>query len=468
MNQQNRNQTETLVNNYWDQSIIPTLHKYIEIPCKSPLFDKDWEKNGYLDKAMQLIVDWCLAQNIRGMKHTVHRHPGRTPLLVLEIPGEVQKTVLLYGHMDKQPEMSGWDPGLGPWTPVIKEDRLYGRGGADDGYSAFASIAAIKALQEQGIPHPRCVVIIEASEESGSADLPYYMEQIAGQIGIPDLVICLDSGMGNYEQFWATTSLRGIVSGILTVEILREGVHSGAASGVVPSSFRLARQLLSRIEDQDTGEILLSEFHVEIPAQRMEEAKQVAKVLGDKVWTDYPWVMGAEPAFISGGELILNRTWRPALSITGVAGIPDLANAGNVLRPKTSLMLSMRVPPTCDLKKAGASLKNALEANPPHNAKITFEVNKTSPGWNAPPVDAELAAVIDRASNKFFGQHALYSGEGGSIPFMHMLGEKFPQAQFVITGVLGPNSNAHGPNEFLHIPAAKKVTCCVAEVLARE
>ncbi|HVV69443.1 MAG TPA: M20 family metallopeptidase [Gammaproteobacteria bacterium] len=458
-------QIETLVNQTWDNAIIPGLFKYIEIPCKSPLFDAEWEKNGFIDKAMRLVVDWCRQQNIRGLQLTVHRLPGRTPLLVLEVPSDLPQTVLLYGHLDKQPEMSGWHEGLGPWTPVIQESRLYGRGGADDGYAVFASIAAIKALQEQGLTHPRCVIVIEASEESGSVDLPYYMEHIAEQVGTPDLIIGLDSGMGNYEQFWSTTSLRGIVAGTLTVEILTEGVHSGAASGVVPSSFRLIRQLLSRIEDENTGEILLSEFKADIPLQRIEEAKQVAAVLGEKVHTDYPWIEGAKASAIASHQLILNRTWRSALSITGVDGIPDLKNAGNVLRPKTALMLSMRVPPTTDPKQAGLALKKVLEADPPHGAKVVFDFTKASPGWNAPAVAPWLADAIDTASHQYFGKPALFWGEGGSIPFMHMLGEKFPKAQFVITGVLGPHSNAHGPNEFLHIPAAKKLTCCVADLL---
>lgn len=449
----------------WDESIVSTISRYIEIPCKSPAFDAHWQENGFLEQAIELAANWVREQNIQGLKLNIERLPGRTPLLFLEIPGAIDKTVVLYGHIDKQPEMVGWHEDLGPWKPVLKNNRLYGRGGADDGYAVFSSIAAIKTLQQQNIPHPRCIVLIEACEESGSYDLPFYMEHLQEKIGTPQVVIGLDSGCGNYEQFWSTTSLRGLIAGEFTVEILEEGIHSGA-SGVVPSSFRLARQLLSRIEDENTGEILLDELKVNIPQERLHEAKQCADILGDLVWTEYPWVGDAKPAQLSGEELIINRTWKPALSITGVDGIPPLEIAGNVLRPKTTFMLSMRIPPLCDPQKAANALKKALEANPPHNAKVHFEIKKTSAGWNAPKTESWLLEEAEKASQKYFNKAAAYWGDGGTIPFMFMLGNKFPEAQFVITGVLGPNSNAHGPNEFLDIPTAKRVTCCVVDLLA--
>lgn len=462
----NPQKIQQFVNETWEHTIISALCRYIEIPCKSPAFDQDWEKNAYLDKAMNLMADWCQEQNLPGMQLSIERLPGRTPLLFIEVPGNINKTVLLYGHMDKQPEMVGWHEDLDPWKPVLKEGRLYGRGGADDGYAVFSALAAIKALQQQQIPHARCVIVIEASEESGSVDLPAYVQHLKPRIGNPDLVVCLDSGADNYEQLWCTTSLRGLVSGVLTVEILTEGVHSGAASGVVPSSFRIIRQLLNRIEDENTGEILLQDLHVSIPPTRVTEAKLTAEMIGDAVWQQYPWTENARPKAIPGEQMILNRTWKPALSITGVEGIPKLADAGNVLRPKTSLMLSMRVPPLCDVQKAGMALKQALEDAPPYNAKVTFALSTNiGSGWNAPELQPWLRTAIDAASATYFNRPAMYRGEGGAIPFMHMLGAQFPEAQFMITGVLGPHSNAHGPNEFLHIEMGKKVTACVASVL---
>jgi acetylornithine deacetylase/succinyl-diaminopimelate desuccinylase-like protein len=455
------------VDETWAASILKTLCDYIRIPNRSPVFDPDWEKHGHMDKAVALIERWCARRPIEGLTVEVVRLPGRTPLVYMEIPASAptSETVLLYGHLDKQPEFTGWEEGLGPWTPVLKGDRLYGRGGADDGYSAFAALTAIEGLQRQGAPHARCVVLIEACEESGSYDLPSYIEHLEERIGDVSFVVCLDSGCGNYDQLWSTTSLRGLIAGDLTVEVLREGVHSGDASGIVPSSFRVLRMLLSRLEDEETGAIKLKELQVAIPPERRKQAKGTAKALGNDVWAKFPLVDGLEPMGKNNVERILNRTWRSTLSVTGVDGIPPLESAGNVLRPKTTLKLSVRVPPTADAARAGAKLKQLLEKNPPYGASVAFKGDKSSNGWNAPALASWLERSVDAASRNFFGRPACYMGEGGTIPFMDMLGRKFPRAQFLITGVLGPHSNAHGPNEFLHVPTARNVTCCVARVV---
>jgi len=458
--------TREFVNRTWDSTIIPTLLEYIPIPNKSPMFDSKWQENGHMEKAVALIENWCRRQEIPGLSVEVVRLPGRTPLIYMEIPGNSNDCVLLYGHLDKQPEMTGWREGLGPWKAVIEGDRLYGRGGADDGYAAFASLTAIRALQSQGIPHARCVVLIEACEESGSYDLPYYIQKLSDRIGTPSLVVCLDSGCGNYDQLWSTTSLRGLVAGTLNVSILREGVHSGDASGVVPSNFRILRILISRLEKEKTGIISRKAFNTAIPQQRLEQATHAAEILGRDTFAKFPFLEGSGPVSQDIMELILNRTWRPALSITGAAGLPALSDAGNVLRPSTSLKISLRVPPTTNVKKAGRSLKRLLEKNPPYGAQVRFDLDKGAGGWNAPELSPWLIESVDRASETYFGRRAAYMGEGGSIPFMGMLGERYPEAQFLITGVLGPNSNAHGPNEFLHIPMAKNLTCCVAHVVA--
>lgn len=458
--------THRSVENVWDQSILPTLHDYIAIPNKSPSFDREWEAHGHMESALNLLADWCTAQTIPGARLTIERLPGRTPLLFLDVPGDSGDCILLYGHYDKQPEFTGWREGLGPWTPILKGDRLYGRGGADDGYSTFASVTALRALEEQTVPHARCVVLIEGCEESGSFDLPFYLDALADRIGSPSLVVCLDSGCGNYDQLWGTTSLRGLVSGNLYVELLREGVHSGYGSGVVASSFRVLRQLLSRLEDERTGAILPEEFHVQVPQDRLQEAEKLAGILGDAVYRSFPLLPEVRPVTDDPKELILNRTWRPALSITGAEGLPPLESAGNVLRPFSAVKVSLRVPPGCDPTRATARLKAILERDPPYGARVRFEPEQGAAGWNAPATEPWLRDSIDRASRAFFGREAAYMGEGGTIPFMAMLGEKFPRAQFLITGVLGPESNAHGPNEFLHVPTAKKLTCAVAHVIA--
>jgi len=459
------------VDETWDSSIVPAITEYIKIPNKSPAFDRDWKKNGHMDRAVELIANWCKARKIDGLKLEIvrlknERGEERTPVIFMEIPARNSSdTVLLYGHLDKQPEMVGWSDGLGPWIPVMRDDRLYGRGGADDGYAAFASLTAIEALDRQGLPRARCVVLIEGCEESGSYDLPAYVDHLAPRIGTPSLVVCLDSGCGNYEQLWGTTSLRGLVGGDLTVEVLTEGVHSGDASGIVASSFRILRTLLSRVDDPTTGAVV-QDFHVQIPADRLAQAKVVADVLGDEIYSKFPFVDGMQPMDKDLVELVLNRTWRPALSIVGMDGIPATASAGNVLRPRTVARLSLRVPPTLDCDKAAKKLKQILEADPPYGARVTFHYEKAGSGWNAPAMASWLEKAVGAASQDFFGKPAVYNGEGGSIPFMGMLGAKFPKAQFLITGLLGPGSNAHGPNEFLHVPTGKRLTGAVAGVLS--
>ncbi|MBM3984144.1 MAG: M20/M25/M40 family metallo-hydrolase [Planctomycetes bacterium] len=461
-----RARANALVTRTWDESIVPALVEYIRIPNQSPAFDAEWEAHGHMEQAVQLVAAWCRSQPLAGLKLEIVRIPGRTPVLFMDVPGSRPGTVLLYGHLDKQPPMTGWEDGLGPWNPVLRDGKLYGRGGADDGYAAFASLTALRALQEQGVPHARCVVLIEACEESGSPDLPAYIELLKPRLGTPGLIVCLDSGCGNYEQLWATTSLRGIAGGTLTVEVLKEGVHSGDASGVVPSSFRIVRQLLARLEDGPTGRVLLPELFVDVPDQRRAQAAAAAQVLAGDIQGKFPFVSGCRPMHTDPLELMLNRTWRPVLSVTGADGLPPTASAGNVLRPRTALKLSMRLPPTCDAPAALAAMKTVLESDPPYGARVTFRPDAPAAGWNAPELAPWLERSMDEASRAWFGAPACSMGEGGSIPFMAMLGEQFPRAQFLITGVLGPRSNAHGPNEFLHLDMARRLTGCVAQVVA--
>ena len=450
----------------WDAEIVPQLTEYIRIPAKSPHFDPQWETSGHIERAIRLAEAWVRTQPVRGLTLEIVRLPGRTPLLYFDVAGTGDRSVLLYGHLDKQPEMVGWREGFGPWDPLFENGKLYGRGSADDGYAVFAALAAIGALQVQGIAHARCVGMIETCEESGSYDLPAYLDALAPRMGKVDFVVGLDSGCGDYERLWATTSLRGLAGGRLTVEVLTEGVHSGDASGIVPSSFRIARKLLDRVEDATTGRVLPAEFHAPIPQERVEQAGRAAEILGDIVIGKYPFADSTQPMVTDRAEALLNRTWRPALSVTGADGLPPIANAGNVLRPQTSLKLSLRVPPPIDGDQASRHLKRLLEADPPYGATVHFDLESSATGWNAPATQTWLGNAIDEASSLFYDKPAAAMGEGGTIPFMAMLGKHFPDAQFLITGVLGPHANAHGPNEFLHVPYAKKLTACVAFVLA--
>ena len=462
----NTSQLLQTVNSFWDHHITPTLTEYIKIPNKSPSFDPNWEKNGFMKEVLDLAVDWTNKHKPKKSKLYVKQSKKRTPVLLVDIPGELDGNILMYGHLDKQPEMEGWNEGKGPWIPVLEDGKLYGRGGADDGYALFASICAVNSLLEQNIKLPRILILIEFCEESGSPDLPHYMNLCSDLIGSPDLVVCLDSGAGDYKRFWTTTSLRGLIGASLRVDVLTEGVHSGGASGHVPSSFRIARQLLSRIEDQNTGEVLLDELKTDIPDYRLNETEKFVSILGNEVVEEFPWKENMKPSSEDNVEGVLRRTWRPALSVVGADGLPPSANAGNVLRPYTKLQLSMRIPPMVDPIKAQKALRKVLTENPPYQSKITLDFEEGAWGWNAPETEDWLSNAMEKYSKIFYGESSGSLCEGGTIPFMAMLGEQFPKAQFVITGVLGPGSNAHGPNEFLHIPYAKKLTACVASILS--
>ncbi len=450
----------------WDESILEQLVAYVRIPNKSPMFDPQWESNGHMEAATRLMAEWCRAQPVPGMRVEVRRLPGRTPLLLVDVPGELPGCVLLYGHLDKQPEFTGWLPGLGPWEPVMREGKLYGRGGADDGYAVFSSLTAIAALKQQKVALARCVLLIEASEESGSVDLPAHLEALGDAIGDPSLVVCLDAECGNYDQLWCTTSLRGNLVGQLQVRVLREGVHSGMASGIAPSAFRIVEQLLTRLENPVTGELLLDELQATIPKDRHAQAAAAAQVLGGAVAGKLPWAPGAQPVSNDPIELIINSTWRATLAVTGADGLPPVVSAGNVLLPELAFKLSLRLPPTCDAARAARAVRETLERDPPYGAHVRFESAGATGGWNAPTLAPWLEQSIMRASREIYGRAAVHIGCGGTIPFMGMLGERFPRTQFFITGVLGPQSNAHGPNEFLHVEYAKQLTACVSLVLA--
>ena len=463
----------------WDRDIVSQLSDYIAIPAKSPAFDADWAHHGHIDTVVQRAADWVLAQQVAGLTLEIVRLPGRTPVLFFEVAAtrashSQSETVLMYGHLDKQPEFSGWRSDLGPWTPKYEDGKLYGRGGADDGYAVYASIAAIQALKAQGAPHPRIVGLIETCEESGSADLLPYVEALRTRLGNVGLVMCLDSGAGNYDQLWLTTSLRGMASGVLKVEVLSEGVHSGDASGVVPSSFRIMRQVLDRLEDSATGRLLPASFHVEVPPERLAQARATAALLGDELYQRFPWAHhdcgGATlvtlPMTQDPLQALLQRTWVPTLSVTGAEGLPAFKDAGNVLRPSTAFKLSLRLPPLVDAAQAVQELKALLEDNAPYQARVTFHAEGSANGWNAPDTAPWFDSALNAASQAHFGAPCGYIGQGGTIPLMNMLSRGFPKAQMMVCGVLGPKSNAHGPNEFLHVPYAKKLTAAVAQVMA--
>ena len=460
----------------WDGDIVGQLQDYIRIPAKSPGFDAQWAQHGHLETVVRHAASWIEAQKVAGLRLEVVRLEGRTPVLFFELDAtrpDSSQTVLMYGHLDKQPEFTGWRNDLGPWTPHYEEGRLYGRGGADDGYAVYASIAAVQAIKAQGAVHPRIVGLIETCEESGSYDLLPYIDVLRNRLGDVALVVCLDSGAGNYDQLWLTTSLRGMASGTLKVEVLTEGIHSGDASGLVPSSFRIMRLVLDRLEDSATGRMLPASFHCEVPPDRLAQAQATAAILGDEVIRRFPWAHydceGARtfvlPTTTDPVQALINRTWTPTLSVTGAEGFPALADAGNVLRPYTAFKLSLRLPPLVDAAQAVQEMKTLLEDNAPYQARVTFESNGGASGWNAPAMVPWFEQALHAASQAHFGADCGYIGQGGTIPLMNMLERGFPKAQMMVCGVLGPRSNAHGPNEFLHVPFAKKLTAAVARVV---
>ena len=459
----------------WRDEIIPELERYIAIPALSPSFDADWEATGHIEAAVQQVSAWIESRPVAGATVEVQRLPGRTPLIVVEVEpfgigatnDDDPSTVVLYGHLDKQPEMTGWKDGLGPWTPVRDGDRLYGRGGADDGYAAFASLAAIEAVQACGGSHGRCLVLIEASEESGSPDLMHHLDALGDRLGDVGLLVCLDSGCATYDTMWLTTSLRGLVEATLRVDVIAEGWHSGMASGLVPSSFRLARILLDRIEDSATGGVLVAAANADVPPHRVAEAGAMAELLGG-TGEDFGLIGDLQLMEEDPAQGLLARTWRPALSVVGAEGLPPTASAGNVLRPFTSLKLSLRLPPSASSEAAAAELVDLLSSDPPLQVSVSVDDVECADGWDAADLSPWLAEAINDSALRRFGQPMQLFGEGGSIPFIAMLGGMFPEAQFVVTGVLGPESNAHGPNEFLHVAYAEKLTSCIADILNAE
>jgi len=486
----NTTQLQADVNAAWGERIVPALTDYIAVPAKSPMFDPDWAAHGHLERVLQSATDWVQAQRVPGLHCEIIRMNNaqgvaRTPVLFFELPASAGQdgtpapasgqTVLMYGHLDKQPEFDGWRSDLGPWTPKVVDGKLYGRGSADDGYAVYASIAAIQAIQAQGRAHPRIVGLIETCEESGSTDLLPYVDALRDRLGDVGLVICLDSGAGNYDQLWLTTSLRGMASGTLRVDILTEGIHSGDASGLVPSSFRILRNVLDRLEDSATGRLLPEVFHCEVPAERLAQARVTADILGDELFRRFPWAhhdCGGSTAFAlpttsDPVEALLNRTWRPTLSVTGAQGFPALQDAGNVLRPYTAFKLSLRLPPLVEASQAVEQLKTLLEDNAPYQAKVTFTPAGAASGWNAPSTSDWFESALQSASQAHFGAACGTIGQGGTIPLMNMLSQGFPKAQMMVCGVLGPKSNAHGPNEFLHLDYARRLTASVAEVVVR-
>lgn len=454
------------VESYWEKDALPALMEFGKIPNVSPAYDPDWEKNGHMERAATMLLEWVKGRNLVDVAE-LHIIPGKTPLLYFEIEGTKEGTVLMYGHFDKQPELTGWREGLGPWTPVREGDYLYGRGLADDGYSTFAAVGAIEAAKNSGAELPRIVILIEGSEESGSDDLPAYLEMLKSKIGSPHTVITLDAEGWDPDHLWLTESLRGLINGHLTVQILDVPLHSGLATGIVPSATRILRMLLSRIENTETGLVTNTIVSPEIPEDVAEKFNRVADVVGDEYIQAYHLPSHLQTAGSDLKDNVKRNLWDAGMEVTGFTGLPHPEKAGNVTNAKVHAKLSFRIPPTVDCKEAAQELKRVFEENPPYGAKVTFDSKEMDNGWISNDLSPKGKIAIWEAAKETYGNEPIQTGIGASIPFIGMMGREFPNADNLVTGILSPSSNAHGPDENLHIPTVKRITEWTARFLAK-
>ncbi len=451
----------------WEESIIPSLSDFIKIEALSPSFEPNWREKRELDATIDLFTKWLVEQELEGMEYKVHRIGERTPVLLVTVEGTGSGEVIFYSHLDKQPSRPElWSEGLHPLKGVRRDPWLYGRGALDDGYGGYVCVTALKMLQEQGVPYPRSHFLIETCEESGSYDLPPYLELLTEDLGDPDLIVVLDSGGPDYEHIWVTEALRGLVAGNLSVQVSNEGVHSGMSGGVIPSSFRIQRMLLDRVEDSKTGKILVPEMYVEISDKVRKEAEELGKLLGDEIWAQLPVVDTLRPHNEGSAEILLDMNWRPAMSVIGANGMPPTQTAGNVLRTHTDLKLSFRIPPGVNSEIIDSILKERLESNPPYGSKVEYIPDAAADGFHAPAMDGKIADALSSASLHISGLPPMATWVGGTIPFMAMMQKKYPSAQFFCTGTGGPGNNAHGPDEKLHIPSSKRLTAVLSATIA--
>ncbi len=451
----------------WEESILPSLSEFIKIHALSPGFAPDWDELGELQATIDLFCGWLDRQGIAGMTYETHRIGNHSPVLLVTIEGTGSGEVLFYSHLDKQPSRPNlWSEGLHPLKAVRRDPFLFGRGAVDDGYGGYLCVTAIKLLQEAGIPHPKATFLIETCEESGSFDLPPYLDELSDNLGSPDLIVVLDSGGPSYEHIWVSEALRGLVAGNLSVKVSHEGVHSGISGGPIPSSFRIQRMLLDRVEDSKTGEILIPEMHVEISDKIKQEAIELGAILGDELWNSLPVVNTLRPPTTEADQILLGTNWKPAMSVIGADGMPPVLTAGNVLRTHTDLKLSFRIPPGVKAEEVQNIVKEILEKDPPYGAEVTYHATEPADGFHAPPLHEGVSKALNGASMKLTGYSPMVTWVGGTIPFMAMIQNKFPDACFLCTGSSGPGNNAHGPDEKLHIPHSKRLNVVLAIAIA--
>ena len=452
----------------WQGETLQALCDFVRIPARSVGFDPNWEQNGFLLQACEDAARWAKTLFPNAV-FEVLSEPGRSPALFFEIPASgcsCPESVFFYGHFDKQPEGEGWTQGRKAFTPSVEGRRLYGRGAADDGYNFYAAMTALAALDENGAPRPRAVGLYETAEECESVDFAYWLEKTAPRIGRVGFVSVLDGTCCDYDRLWTTVSFRGALSFTLNVRVLQYGVHSGTASGIVPESFTIARALLERIEKAQTAEISAPELNVEIPEERLAQLRHCASILGEKITGEFPWAGSVHARNPAPFASLVMRGWKPQLAVTGAEGLPALENAGNVLRAGTRLKCSMRIAPTLDPEKALEYIRRELTRDPIFGCTVTLDPAGFGPGWNAPAEKPWFTRSFDAASRELFGKSATYCCDGASIPILSLMQRCFGDAQYLVTGVLGPGSNAHGPDEMLDLDYVSKLTSALARIIA--
>lgn len=455
----------------WTGEHLAALSAFVAIPSVSPAFDSAWERSGALAAAVDLVADWFTDRTaLPGVRAHRLRINGRTPLLIVDIPAfdpdqadGPHRTVLAYGHLDVQPAGGGWTV-TDPFRPVVRESRLYGRGAGDDKYVPLAVVAALEALRAANQAHPQVILLLETSEESSSVDLPAHLAAHGGLLGQPDLIVCLDTFVPDTSRLWHSTSMRGIVVADLSVAVAREGLHSGLVGGVVPSSFRLLRALLDRIENSSTGACLLPSLHADVPAGHCDALRRQAERSRPPA-SGLPLLPGVRP--LSGDPLaqLLAQSWEPSVAYVGMDGMPATGAAGSVLRASTTVRLSIRLPPTVRAIDAVAALRATLEADPPAGATVRLDVHGAEDGWST-TVPEGLGVLLDEAGVAGYGARAAECGGGATIPPLGILARRFPEAAIVPLGLVTPSCNPHGPDEHIDLDSAERLTIALATLLA--
>lgn len=458
------------LDDYLRQKALPALQKFIEIPNLSRAFDPEWDTNGLQERACQFCIDFAKDMGVKGMAVEMYKDEGKTPIVfgvVEPTKAGKNKNIVMYGHIDKQPHLTeGWSEGLHPTKPVIRDGLLYGRGGVDDGYNFFTVVCMIKALQDLDIPYGRFVMLYETDEESKSRDIPYYLKKFEKEIGTPDVIFCLDAGSISNKIFSLSTTLRGNINFDLTVRVLEQGVHSGLGSGIIPSSFRIIRNLLDRIECSKSGEIY-ELLQVQVPDDKLAQAKEVVKIMGDDIHKCFCMCKGVQPVCEDLDELYLNNLWRAQLEIIGQEGIPDKNACGNVLRPYTTLRCSLRLPPTITGEDAFEQVKETLTKDPPYGAIVEVTKIGIGSGWNCNEVPNKVVEILDKHNQEIFGTKTLLFGCGGTIPFVKIIQDCLPDTLLCVTGLMLPESNIHVPDENMDIEYwikfTKSLTCFLVD-----